>query len=103
MRKFFLILSFVLLIGACGNEAKKLGNHFQEYRDLESLKKATEMIAVGSDTSYVKKILGTPVNFGFDFRYFSDSVGKNGYNIGAVFGINEQGKVSWKDILEICE
>ena len=58
---------------------------------------------LGVDTLFVKSILGEPINMGFDYRYLIDSVGQNGCTIGAVFHINEEGKIDQKWLDEICE
>ena len=55
------------------------------------------------DTAYVKKILGKPIDMGFDYRYLIDSTGVKGCPIGAVFHISETGKIDQKWIDEICE
>lgn len=55
------------------------------------------------DTMYVKNILGEPIDMGFDYRYLVDSIGRNGCIIGAVFHINEFGKIDQEWIDEICE
>lgn len=58
---------------------------------------------LGVDTLFVKSILGEPISMGFDYRYLVDSVGPNGCSIGAVFHINEEGKIDQKWLDEICE
>lgn len=55
------------------------------------------------DTSYVKSILGEPIDMGFDYRYTVDSIGPNGCTVGAVFHIGEDGRIDQKWIDEICE
>jgi len=62
------------------------------------------LIQLPADTTYVKTILGEPITMGtFDYRYTVDSTGPNGCTIGAVFTVNEQGKISRKWVDEICE
>ncbi len=99
----FLLLGVLLLLLACTSELEQYGRHYQQHRDLASLQKATALIEVGADTAFVRSILGEPIDFGFDYRYLSDSVGEHGAPVGAVFGIDDQGKVSWKDVFEIRE
>ncbi len=55
------------------------------------------------DTSYVKAILGEPIDMGFDYKYLIDSTGPKGCAVGAVFHINENGNIDQKWIDEICE
>ena len=71
--------------------------------DYQSLSKIVNAIPLQSDTSYVKKLLGNPINMGFDYRYTIDSTTENGCGFGAVFHINSMGKVDQKWIGEICE
>ena len=40
---------------------------------------------------------------GFDYRYLIDSVGPKGCVMGAVFHIDENGKIDQKWLDEICE
>ncbi len=95
----------VLMLAACATEteAERYGKEYQQNKSLESLQRATAFIEVGADTTYVKSILGQPIDMGFDYRYLTDSLGESGSQIGAVFGIDQNGKVSWKDIFEIRE
>ncbi len=99
--KIIIICAFFLT--SCIEDVEKYGKHYQKFKDLESLKKATALINIGVDTTYVKNILGEPIDFGFDYRYITDSIGENGGTMGAVFGIDGNGKVTWKDVFEISE
>jgi hypothetical protein len=83
--------------------AKKHGKTYQKTLDYQSLSKVVDLIPLQSDTSFVRSILGEPIDMGFDFRYLIDSVGPNGCPLGAVFHIDEYGKIDQKWIDEICE
>ncbi len=91
------------LLIACQSELERLGNTYQETQDYESLSRAVDLIELGSDTAFVRSILGEPIDMGFDFRYLVDSTGPNGCVIGAVFHIDDNGKVDQKWIDEVCE
>lgn len=100
------IITLGLLAGlliACQSELEKLGQAYQQTQDYGSLSKAVDLIELGSDTAFVRSILGEPIDMGFDFRYLIDSTGPNGCVIGAVFHIDDNGKVDQKWIDEICE
>ncbi len=102
--KNLLFIGFVLFfMYSCQSEIEKHAQHYQKHKDIESLQKTIDLIDIGVDTSYVTKILGEPIDFGFDYRYLTNKVGENGCPIGAVFGINESGKITSKSIFEICE
>jgi len=81
----------------------KYGKHYQYHQDYESLAKVVEQLELRSDTSKVRQILGEPIDMGFDYRYLLDSVGPQGCVVGAVFHIDEEGKIDQKWIGEICE
>ena len=101
-KKLNLLLIVAMLLLAC-TPLKKYGNHYQEYQDYNSLKQVVDLIPIGTDTAFVRKILGTPIDMGFDFRYLIDSAGPNGCSVGAVFHIDNQGKIDQKWLDEICE
>ena len=105
MEKFIAITLVLVLCLGCQSlsEIQKHGQHYQKHQDYTSLSKVVELTPMDADTSYVKEILGEPINMGFDFRYLIDSIGPNGCVIGAVFHINDQGKIDQKWIDEICE
>lgn len=100
-----ILLVFSLLSAACRVTVGivEFGQHYQQHNDYFSLNKVVELIELEADTAYVKTILGEPIDMGFDYRYLIDSVGPNGCSIGAVFHINEEGKIDQKWIDEICE
>lgn len=81
----------------------KHGQHYQKHNDYSSLNKVVELMPLNVDTTYVKSVLGTPIDMGFDYRYLIDSTGINGCVIGAVFHINSDGKIDQKWLNEICE
>ena len=81
----------------------KQGQHYQKHKDYNSLNKVVELMPLEADTSYVKSVLGTPIDMGFDYRYLIDSTGVNGCVIGAVFHLNDNGKIDQKWVGEICE
>lgn len=99
------LLLALLLSFSCSQKAgiEEYGKHYQSHNDYKSLSKVVELMDLGVDTVYVKSILGKPTSMGFDFRYLIDSVGPNGCAIGAVFHINEKGKIDQKWLDEICE
>jgi hypothetical protein len=104
---YFSVMVLFFLAGSMGcSEPSELiasGKHYQEYQDYPSLQKVVELIELGADTSQVREVLGVPIDMGFDYRYTVDSVGPNGCVIGAVFHIDEMGKIDQKWIDEICE
>ena len=61
------------------------------------------MLQTETDTAMIRKILGDPIDMGFDFRYLTEKTGENGCVIGAVFHIDATGKVDDRWIGEICE
>ncbi len=94
-----------LLIVGC-SYSKRLEKHAQHYRshnDFKSLEKVVETMKMGTDSATVRRLLGDPIDMGFDFRYLVDSVGPNSCVIGAVFHIGEQGQIDQKWVGEICE
>ena len=82
---------------------EKHGQHYQKNKDFHSLSKVVELVQLQVDTSVIRDLLGVPIDMGFDFRYLIDSIGPNGCVIGAVFHIDEWGKIDQKWIDEICE
>lgn len=98
------LLLSILFLGCSGKKPiMKLGEKYQATGDYQSLEKVVELIPLGADTSFVKSILGEPIDMGFDYRYLVDSIGPGGCVIGAVFHIDEQGKIDQKWLDEICE
>lgn len=101
--QFFLVMLFLFGCSSPETEIEKQGKHYREHNDFQSLNKVVELIELGVDTSYVKNILGEPLDMGFDYRYLIDSLSINGCSMGAVFHINESGKIDDKWFDEICE
>lgn len=105
-RRKYIIYGFILLLftgWSCNSEIEQHGQHYQKYNDYLSLKKVVELMPISADTLYVRKILGNPINMGFDFRYTVDSTGPNRCPVGAVFHIDDKGKIDQQWIGEICE
>ena len=105
MKKLINFLFVLVLIVGCSeiSEIEKHGQHYQQHQDYKSLNQVVELMELEVDTTYVKNILGEPIDMGFDYRYLIDSVGPQGCVIGAVFHINSEGKIDQKWIDEICE
>lgn len=105
MKKLIWICLVAWVFAGC-NSAKRLETYAQHYRthqDFKRLEKVVETMKMGTDTAAVRRLLGDPIDMGFDFRYLVDSVGPNGCVIGAVFHIGERGLVDQKWVGEICE
>lgn len=105
MKKMLTLVFFSMIIFGCSScyAVKRYGQHYQKHEDYKSLYKVVDLIPLEVDTSYVKSILGDPIDMGFDYRYLVDSMGPNGCVIGAVFHIDDNGKIDQKWIGEICE
>jgi hypothetical protein len=100
----FLIFQYFMVISCISkNNLEQYGQHYQKNKDFKSLEKAVALMSEDIDTSQVKKILGEPIDNGFDYRYLVDSIGENNCNVGAVFNINLQGKITHRWLGEICE
>lgn len=96
----------LLLCFACKTTSllQQHGQHYQQHQDFNSLSKVVALLPPNSDTSTVKKLLGQPIDMGFDYRYLVDSTGENGCVLGAVFHIDsESGKIDQQWVGEICE
>jgi hypothetical protein len=99
----FLFIIILFFVWSCKSEIEQCGQHYQKHNDYLSLKKVVELMPLSADTLYVKKILGNPINMGFDFRYLVDSTSPNRCPVGAVFHIDAQGKTDQQWMGEICE
>lgn len=101
------ILLFALILWSFGcnqtSEIETLGRHYQKYQDYASLHKVVELMKPEIDTTYVKSILGEPIDMGFDYRYLTDSTGVNGCSVGGVFHIDSEGQIDQRWVDEICE
>ncbi len=88
----------------CGHTPlQQLALHYRQHLDTKSIQQVVELIELGTDTSFVRSILGNPIDMGFDYRYLVDSVSANGCAVGAVFHIDDEGKIDQKWVGEICE
>lgn len=85
------------------SEMEKYGRHYQKHNDYKSLVEAVKLMPANITPNEVKGILGEPIDNGFDYRYLVDSIGVNNCTIGAVFNIDQEGKITNKWIDEICE
>ena len=103
MNKYYFFLCVLICSCASMTSIEKYGKHYKKHQDYESLSKVVELVQIGQDASYVKRLLGKPIDMGFDYRYLIDSTGTKGCVIGAVFHIDEAGKIDQKWIDEICE
>jgi len=98
--------SFIfLLFASCTSNSSiiDVGKHYQQNSDSKSLTKVVDLMPANADTSYVKSILGEPIDMGFEYRYTVDSTSPNGCSVGAVFHISDKGKIDTSWIGEICE
>lgn len=84
------------------NKIMICGQHYQKYKDYKNLNKVVKLLILPADTSYVKIILGEPLDMGFEYRYLTDKSIK-GCPTGAVFHKNDSGKINQKWIGKICE
>ena len=103
MKKIITLALLIWIIGCTHSEVEVLGKHYQQHGDVESLRKVVDLLPLGTDTAYIRQVLGEPIDMGFDFRYLVDSTGINGCAVGAVFHIGEGGKIDQKWLDEICE
>lgn len=106
MKKVFKIFAaLALLLASCEQvpEIEKHGEHYQKHKDFYSLHMVLELLPEDIDTGLVKNLLGDPIDMGFDYRYLIDSTGEKGCAVGAVFHIDENGKIDDKWLDEICE
>lgn len=98
-------LFLLVLLSCCAPKAEiiKYGQHYKKHKDYKSLTKAVELMPETITTAQVKKIVGKPIDNGFDYGYLVDSTGVNNCTIGAVFNIDLQGKITHRWVDEICE
>lgn len=105
MDKLLLALLLILCIIAC-NSTQPLQQHvrkFKQSKDYQHLQQLMALLPEKMDTSYMKKLLGEPIDMGFDYRYLTDSISPKGCAVGAVFHINEYGQIDDRWLDEICE
>ena len=99
-----ILLASVLFFSCAGQKTiQRHGLRYQENGSYQHLQKVVKLIPLGTDTADVRRILGEPIDMGFDYRYLVDSIGPSGCTIGAVFHIDEFGKIDQKWLDEICE
>ena len=105
MKKHIHYLFLLALISSCASKEAVFvyGKQYQKNKDYKSLVQAVELMPSAITTQQVKKILGEPIDNGFDYRYLVDSTGVNNCTIGAVFNIDLQGKITHRWVDEICE
>jgi outer membrane protein assembly factor BamE (lipoprotein component of BamABCDE complex) len=105
MKKHIHYLFLLALISSCAPKEAVFvyGKQYQKNKDYKSLVQAVELMPSAITTQQVKKILGEPIDNGFDYRYLVDSTGVNNCTIGAVFNIDLQGKITHRWVDEICE
>ncbi len=105
MKKHINCLFLLALFSGCApkEDVVKYGQHYKKHQDFKSLVKAVELMPTAITTSQVKKILGEPIDNGFDYRYLTDSISPNKCPVGAVFNIDLQGKIIHRWVDEICE
>ena len=105
MKKLIKYLIVLALFSGCASkeEVHKYGKQYQKHKDYKSLVKAVELMPTDVTTAQVKKILGEPIDNGFDYRFLTDSISPNKCPVGAVFNIDNKGIITHRWIDEICE
>jgi len=105
MKKYIHYLFVLALFTGCApkSEIVKYGKQYQKNKDFKSLVNAIDLMPKDITTHQVKKILGEPIDNGFDYRYLVDATGVNNCTIGAVFTIDLQRKITGRWADEICE
>lgn len=105
MKKHIHYLFLLALLSSCAPKEAVFvyGKQYQKKKDFKSLVKAVELMHTAITTSQVKRILGEPIDNGFDYRYLTDSISPNKCPVGAVFNIDLQGKIIHRWVDEICE
>ena len=105
MKNYIKYLFILVLFSSCTSrlEIVNCGQHYRKYNDFKSLSRTIELMPKTITTRHVKRLLGKPINNGFDYRYLVDSIGVNKCTVGAVFNIDKQGKITDRWIDEICE
>ncbi|MEM9982835.1 MAG: hypothetical protein AAF734_10080 [Bacteroidota bacterium] len=107
MRHLLVIAVSVLLVhqkeATAQSEIEYNAKKYKQEKKVKYLEKVVVLLPADVDTSYVKALLGEPIDMDFDYRYTTDERGKNGCIIGAVFHYNTNGKIEEKWVGEICE
>lgn len=100
--RLFLLVGLVPFF-SCQEPIEKHAAHYREHQDAASLQEVVKLFPQEADTSDVRTLLGEPIDFGFDYRYMTEEVSENNCAVGAVFHIDEEGKVDDFWYGEICE
>jgi hypothetical protein len=105
MKKQIKSLFVLALLSSCAPKEAVFvyGKQYQKHNDFKSLVKAVELMPTDVTTAQVKKILGEPIDNGFDYRYLTDSISPNKCPVGAVFNIDNEGIITHRWVNEICE
>lgn len=105
MKKIIILFILLGFFYGCKQSSKleQYGLHYQKYKDYKSLESAMYLFPKVVETGQVKKILGEPIDNGFDYRYLVDSLGENNCPVGAVFNIDAKGSITNRWLGEICE
>lgn len=105
MKKYIKYIFVLALFLSCASkeDVQKYGQEYQKHKDYKSLAKAVELMPKDITTAQVKKIFGEPIDNGFDYRYLTDSISPNKCPVGAVFNIDNKGKITHRWVDEICE
>ncbi len=99
-----LSISILAVLCSCKkDDALKYGTNYQANKDYKSLKMAFDLMPKDIKPEEVKKILGEPIDMGFDYRYTTDSISPNNCVVGAVFNLDNKGNITQKWIGDICE
>ena len=101
--KQLVVFMFVISLLASCKTIESYGKCYQNNANKACLQKVVDKINIGADKADIKKILGEPIDSGFDYRYLIDEKGENGCAMGAVFHFDKNGKVDQKWLGEICE
>lgn len=92
-----------LCLSGCAPELRQAGKRYQSTQQAADLQTVVDLLPSGADSSRLRRLLGVPIDMGFDWRYLVDSSGPQGCVVGAVFHFDEQGKVDQQWVGEICE
>lgn len=104
MKKIIYSVLVLIVIIGCKPESELYvyGKKYQQKNDYQSLKMALELMPADIKPKEVKKILGDPIDSGFDYRYTTDSISPNHCVVGAVFNL-DNGEITQKWLGDICE
>jgi hypothetical protein len=103
-----LLLCLTALLGilACGPKLSPLEQyaaHYRTHQDFASLDAVVNLLPDTASTTYLKQLLGEPIDMGFDYRYLVDSTGENNCAVGAVFHLDGNDRFDQQWTGEICE